>query len=67
LFGGVLAEWRGQGIGGQLWQTALGLAHHQGWESMAIGPIGMDSAAADFLRRKSAISQQSFSLYSVLL
>lgn len=62
LFGGVLPEWRGRGIGRQLWHMALLVAHKQEWKTVTIGPVDETSAAGAFLGHQDAIQQQSYSL-----
>ncbi len=66
-FGAVRPEWRGQGIGRQLWQRALGEAAARGWRSLAVGPVWLDakgtSPAAAFLERQGAAARQTYRLY----
>lgn len=49
LLGAVAADWRGQGIGLQLWRQALDYAHQMGWQALTCGPVVIDSEAAAFL------------------
>ena len=63
LFGATLPDWRGQGIGGQLWAQALRSAQAAGWRQLAIGPAALGSAAAAFLEKRGAQPRQSYALY----
>jgi GNAT superfamily N-acetyltransferase len=63
LFGAVLPEWRGQGIGGQLWRQALRTGQVHGWQSITVGPVAVDSPAAYFLTQQGAQAQQRYVLY----
>lgn len=65
LFGGVLPEWRGQGVGKQLWGEVLSVAHEQGWATVTVGPLEEGTTAAEFIGRRGATAQQGFSLYGV--
>ena len=38
LLGAVAPEWRGQGIGLQLWRHALDRARQLGWQTITCGP-----------------------------
>ena len=50
LFGAVLPEWRGQGIGRQLFQLAMHIGRGQGWRWLILGPSKDDSPAAHLLQ-----------------
>jgi GNAT superfamily N-acetyltransferase len=63
LFGGVLPQWRGQGIGHQLWQQALAIARGQGWQTLTIGPVPTRAGARAFLERQGASPARSYLLY----
>jgi GNAT superfamily N-acetyltransferase len=63
LYGAVLPQWRGQGIGCQLWQQALAAARAQGWRALTVGPVVAGSAAANFLQRHGAEPRQRYLLY----
>ncbi len=63
LAAGVLRGWRRQGIGNQLWAAALQSAHAQGWQSVSIGPVADESAAAAFLFAHNAQPRQHYALY----
>jgi ribosomal protein S18 acetylase RimI-like enzyme len=63
LFGAVLPEWRGQGIGGHLWRQAIRSGQAQGWQSLTIGPVTTDAPAAHFLTKQGAQVQQRYRLY----
>lgn len=63
LVGAVLPEWRGQGIGRQLWNAALEYALRQGWSSLTVGPVHEDSSAAHFLSAMGAQPEQRYRVY----
>jgi GNAT superfamily N-acetyltransferase len=63
LFGAVLPEWRGQGIGHQLLHQAQVTGRQQGWQSLTIGPVPTGAPAHKFLTHYGAEPQQSYGLY----
>ncbi len=63
LFGGVLPEWRRQGIGSQLLHQALQTAKTQGWQTLTIGPIPSTGPANKFLKTHGAEPRQTYLLY----
>lgn len=63
LFGAVLPEWRGQGIGRQLLHQALVTGHHLGWRTLSIGPLPRAAAACAFLEGSGARPGQTYLLY----
>jgi GNAT superfamily N-acetyltransferase len=63
LFGAVLPEWRGQGIGQQLLHQAYLTGRQQGWHSLTIGPVPDDAPANKFLAHHGAKAEQSYGLY----
>lgn len=64
LMGVVAPEWRGQGIGLQLWRHALDRARQLGWQTITCGPVVVKSDAAVFLTRQGAQAQQRYVTYS---
>jgi GNAT superfamily N-acetyltransferase len=64
LLGAVDPEWRGQGIGLQLWRHALDRAIQLGWQVITCGPVVVESDAAAFLKRQGAQAQQRYVTYS---
>ncbi len=66
IFGAVLPEWRGQGIGRQLWQRTLRDARERGWETLTLGPIWQPregpSPVAELLG-PAAEARQTYRLY----
>jgi GNAT superfamily N-acetyltransferase len=62
LAGGVLPDWRGQGIGRQLLAQATRAAGDQGWRQITIGPLAGDSRAARFLGQAGAAAGQRYEL-----
>jgi GNAT superfamily N-acetyltransferase len=63
LYGAVLPEWQGQGIGRQLLHQALLTAHQQGWHSLTFGPFPTMAPVVKFLKRHGAEPRQSYLLY----
>lgn len=63
LFGGVLPDRRGQGLGRQLLHQALTVAHHHGWRSLTIGPLPTTAPAAGFLAHHQAQPRQTYVVY----
>ncbi|MEZ4592513.1 MAG: GNAT family N-acetyltransferase [Chloroflexota bacterium] len=63
LLGGVLPDWRGQGIGQQLWRQTIQSAQASGWQTMTIGPVWRDRATELFLVRQHAVAQQTYQLF----
>ncbi len=64
LLGAVTPEWRGQGIGLQLWRHALDRARQLRWQTITCGPVVVGSDAAAFLTRQGALAQQRYVTYS---
>lgn len=64
LLGAVVPEWRGQGIGLQLWRHALDRARQLDWQVITCGPVVVGSEAAAFLARQGAQAQQRYVTYS---
>jgi GNAT superfamily N-acetyltransferase len=66
IFGAVLPDWRGQGIGRQLWQRTLRDARERGWETLTLGPIWQPregpSPVAELLG-PAAEARQTYRLY----
>ena len=60
----VAPEWRGQGIGRQLWGQALTHARAMGWRTLTCGPVILDSPAAAFLERIGAQARQRYTTYA---
>lgn len=63
LAGGVLPQWRRQGIGRQLWQQALHTAHEWGWAQLTVGPVWEGETAVAFLQSQDAAPVQRYALY----
>lgn len=63
LFGGVLPEWREQGIGRQLLHQALVTGREQGWQTLTIGPLPTAAPARGFLEHHGAHPRQTYLLY----
>lgn len=63
LFGAVLPDWRGQGIGRQLLHQALAAARQQKWHGLSIGPLPAPISAVQFLIHHGAQPQQTYLLY----
>lgn len=61
--GGVLPEWRHQGIGQQLWRQTIRSAQDAGWQKVTIGPVWEGATAVPWLQKQNAISQQTYQLY----
>ncbi len=64
VLGGVLPEWRRQGIGRRLWQQALERGRKQGWQRLTVGPVDVNSPAATFLQEMNATARQHYGLYA---
>ena len=66
-FCAVLPEWRGRGIGRQLWQNALAHGRDCGWKSLSAGPIWLPLQgalpASAFLESMGASAGQTYRLY----
>ncbi len=60
LLGAVAPQWRGQGVGLQLWRFALDRARRLRWQTITCGPVVVGSAAAAFLTRQGAQAQQRY-------
>jgi GNAT superfamily N-acetyltransferase len=63
LFGGVLPEWRGRGVGSQLLNLALDKARRLGWDRLVMGPLSEQSDAARLLSKRGGRPQQHYLLY----
>jgi GNAT superfamily N-acetyltransferase len=63
LFGGVLANFRRQGIGHQLWQQALRTAVEMDWLTLSVGPIPSTAPANSFLDSVGVKAQRSYLLH----
>ena len=63
LFGGVLPEYRRQGIGSRLLGQALVTAQELGWDTLIAGPIPEGEPAAIFLDDRGAKARQTYRLY----
>ncbi|MAT98487.1 MAG: hypothetical protein CL608_15185 [Anaerolineaceae bacterium] len=63
LLGGVLPQWRNQGIGQQLWQQTIRTAQHAGWQRLTIGPVWQEETAVSWLQKQNASPQQTYQLY----
>ena len=63
-FGGVLTDYRGRGIGLQLWSAACTLARQSGWSRLHVGPVPKTAAQTqEFLQNRGAKPQQRYVLY----
>jgi GNAT superfamily N-acetyltransferase len=63
VFGGVLPQYQGQGVGRELWHQVLVTAHLQGWKTLSIGPLPDTSPACAFLEGQGALPRQTYRLY----
>jgi GNAT superfamily N-acetyltransferase len=63
LFGAVLPEYRGQGIGCQLWRQAVRTAMEMGWLTLSIGPIPSTASANVFFESLGVKAQRSYLLH----
>ncbi len=63
LLGGVLPNWRNQGIGQQLWWQTLRTAQQSGWQTLTIGPVWQGETAVTWLQNRNATPQQTYHLY----
>ena len=67
MFGAVVPQARGQGIGRQLWAWAVAEGRARGWATLTVGPVWLpqqgESAAAAFLARRGAVARQTYRLY----
>lgn len=63
LFGAVLPDWRGRGIGRQLLAAARCTARAHGWSTLTIGPLPTRGPAGAFLENHGAQSRRSYRLY----
>ncbi|MBN1993939.1 MAG: GNAT family N-acetyltransferase [Anaerolineae bacterium] len=63
LYGAVLPNWQGRGIGRQLLHQALQTAHQQGWQSLTFGPFPTAALGGKFLKRYGVQPGQSYMLY----
>jgi GNAT superfamily N-acetyltransferase len=64
-FGAVLPNWRGQGIGSQLWHQAILIASQQGWQSLTFGPFPTMAPGVKFLKHRGAEARQTYLLYQL--
>jgi len=60
----VQPAYRKRGIGRQLWQAALDVAHRRGWTEVGVGPVPEESAAAATLAAMGAQPRQRYTLYA---
>lgn len=65
LLAAVLPQWRGQGIGRQLWQQALSTGRQQGWQTLLIGPLPETAPAANILQHLAVQPRQRYQLYAM--
>lgn len=63
LYGGVLPDWREQGIGRQLLRQALLTGHSLGWQRLSCGPLPDNSTGSKFLQRHGGAPGQRYTLY----
>ena len=63
LYGAVLPDYRGRGIGRRLLHQALAAARDNGWTALNAGPFAPDAAAAAFLQHHGAEPRQAYGLY----
>jgi GNAT superfamily N-acetyltransferase len=63
LLGGILPDWRNQGIGQQLWRQTIGTAQDAGWQKLTIGPVWNETTAVTWLQNQNATPQQTYQLY----
>jgi GNAT superfamily N-acetyltransferase len=63
LYGGVLPEWQGQGVGRQLLHQALVTGHQLSWQRLRIGPLPDTAPAGAFLERHGARPRQTYRIY----
>ncbi len=63
LFLAVLPPWRGQGIGRQLLQQTLHIAHQFRWHHITIGPLADGDSAVSLLQPFHAQPHQTYTLY----
>lgn len=64
LFGGVVPEHRGQGIGSRLLQHALHMARTAGWQNLMVGPLPPTHPSVPLLLAHGAQARQSYRLYA---
>lgn len=64
LLGGVLPEWRGRGIGSELFHRAVSAGREQGWQEITVGPLPAGSEAAPFFEDHGAAAMQTYTLYN---
>jgi GNAT superfamily N-acetyltransferase len=67
VFGGVLPEWRRQGIGSLLFDCALTTAREMGWSELSIGPVPEGSQGENFLHDAGATPKQTYAIYRMAL
>ena len=63
LLGGILPDWRSQGIGQQLWIQTIRSAQDAGWQKLTIGPVWNEKTAVTWLQNQNATPQQIYQLY----
>lgn len=63
LYGAVLPDWGGQGIGRQLLRQALVTSHSLGWQRLSCGPLPDGSTGSKFLEHHGATAEQKYTLY----
>lgn len=64
LLGAVARDWRGRGIGAQLWQHVCVHAAAAGWTTISAGPLVADGAGAAFLIARGAAPAQHYTTYA---
>lgn len=63
LFGGVLPKFRSQGAGSRLLTQVVTYGRERGWEYVTIGPVPEGIPAERFLKKRGAVTRQSYQIY----